>query len=195
MTYYFLGVYCPKNRDNHMALKNTDTSYGWLSKSFHWVVALLIIGLLIVGNIMTDMDRGDTRSTVYGIHKAAGILVLGLAIARLCWRIINVEPTHANIARWQKIASHAVHWTLYALMMLMPLSGWAMSSAGGHPVSFFGLFTLPPLVATNPELGKFMNETHELIGWAIVWLLAAHIGAALLHHFYYKDNILKRMLP
>lgn len=176
-------------------LKNTDQSYGWLSKAFHWSVALLIITLLIIGNVMTAVDLGEARRSVYGIHKATGILVLALAIARLCWRILNTEPTHAHIARWQKFASYAVHWALYGCMILMPLSGWAMSSAGGHPISFYGLFTVPPLLEKNEELAKILSERHFQIGWTIVALLVAHVGAALLHHFYYRDNILKRMLP
>jgi cytochrome b561 len=178
----------------HPMLKNTDTSYGSLSKLFHWVVALLIIGLLIVGNIMTDMDKGELRYTVYGLHKATGMLVLALVIARICWRVINVQPKH-DIARWQKIVSHIVHYALYAFMILMPLSGWLLSSAGGHPIRFYGLFTVPPLVVPDHDFAEIMEDAHGAIGWIIVALLAAHIGAALLHHFYYKDNILRRMLP
>lgn len=178
-----------------MALKNASDSYGSLTKIFHWVVALLIITLLIVGNVMTDMENSPTKFEIYGIHKSTGILVLMLACMRLLWRLINVEPTHGHLARWQKFASYAVHYALYACMFLMPLSGWAMSSAAGRPVNFYGLFTLPDLVAPDKELAKILNERHEFIGWTIVALLAAHVGAALLHHFYYKDNILKRMLP
>ena len=178
-----------------MSLKNTDQSYGWLAKAFHWVIALCIISLLIVGNIMADMERGDTRSFIYGIHKSTGMLVLALVIGRICWRIVNTQPSMKHLARWQSLAAHIVHYALYAAMFLMPLSGWVMSSAGGHPIRFFGLFTIPPLVEKDEALARIMNERHETIGWIIVALLIAHIGAALLHHFHYKDSTLKRMLP
>lgn len=178
-----------------MALKNTNESYGWLAKTLHWLIAFAIIALLIVGNLMTGMERGEFRGTIYGIHKSTGILVLALVIARVCWRMVNIQPTHAQLARWQRLSAHGVHYALYACMFLMPLSGWGMSSAGGHAVSFYGLFTVPPLVAPDKELGGFFNGIHFYVSWLMVALLVAHIGAALLHHFYYKDRILKRMLP
>lgn len=178
-----------------MALKNTSDSYGWLAKSFHWLVALLIITLLVVGNIMTGMENNPFKFKIYGIHKATGMLVLALVVARLCWRQMNIEPGLSHIKPWQRLAATGVHMLLYVCMFVMPISGWAMSSAGGHPISFYGLFTVPPLVEKNADLGKLLGTMHWAIGWTIVALLCAHVGAALLHHFYYKDNILKRMLP
>lgn len=176
-------------------LKNTDHSYGWLAKTFHWTIGLLVIVMLIVGNIMTGMENTPAKFQIYSLHKSVGILILMLAIMRLCWRIVNVEPSHGHLARWQRFASHAVHYALYACLFLMPLSGWAMTSASGRTLHFFGLFELPAMVSPDPELAKILAERHAFIGWTIVALLCAHVGAALLHHFYYKDNILKRMLP
>lgn len=179
-----------------MTLKNTTDSYGWLAKSFHWLIALLIITLLIVGNIMTGIPKEDPlKFQVYGLHKSIGLCVLALAIARLSWRMLNIDPAHPGLPRWQVVAANSVHYLLYIFMFAMPLSGWAMSSAGGHTVSFFGLFDMPNIVPRDEAMGHLYKEAHELISWTIVALLCAHIGAALLHHFYYKDNILKRMLP
>lgn len=179
-----------------MPLKNTLASYGWLAKSFHWVVAVLIIGMLIVGNVMVRMEEGNPNIyPIYNLHKSTGVLVLVLVIARFCWRVISVEPSHAQLPTWQRFLSTAVHYALYVCMFAMPISGWGMSSAAGYPVQFFGLFSLPPLVEKNKSLGELFAMTHGWVSWILIALLCAHIGAALLHHFYYKDNILKRMLP
>lgn len=177
-----------------MALKNTTESYGLIHRSLHWTIALLIICLLIVGLIMGDLEN-PLRGQVYGIHKATGILVLALVTLRLSWRFYSVVPGYpATMDKFQKFAAHAVHFFLYLAMFGMPLSGWGMSSAAGYPVSFFGLFELPPLVEKSKELGKIFHEVHEYLGFALIGAIAIHIGAALLHHFYYKDTILKRML-
>ena len=178
-----------------MSLKNTSNSFGWLAKSFHWAVALLIITLWIVGQLMGGMENGLAKFQIYGLHKSTGIVVLTLAVLRLIWKAINVDPTHAGLARWQGMVSTCVHNALYVSMLLMPLSGWLMSSAAGRPVSFFGLFILPDLIAPDKAVAQFYRSAHGFIGWTILALVAAHVGAALLHHFYYKDNILKRMLP
>jgi cytochrome b561 len=176
-------------------LKNTENSYGSLTKLFHWTVALLIIAMLVVGNVMTGMENTPTKFEVYFIHKSIGVMVLLLVAMRFSWRLMNIQPRHDDIAKWQKIASDIVHKLLYVCMFAMPMSGWAMSSAAGRPVSFFGLFTLPDIVAADRDMAGIYAEAHELIGWAIVALLCAHVGAALMHHFIFRDRTLKRMLP
>ena len=175
-------------------IRNTPDSFGWLARLFHWLMAVMIIGLLGVGLWMTDLE-GQLKYDIYGVHKALGIVVLMLVLPRLLWRWSNPTPTlpdHMDMI--QRFTYHSVHICLYLAMFVMPLSGWAMSSAGGYPVSIFGLFTLPPLVDKSKELGALFHSIHEYIGYALMAALLAHIGAALLHHFFYEDNILRRML-
>lgn len=179
-----------------MTLKNTAESYGAVAKGFHWVIAVLIIGLLAVGLYMSDLPPDPFKFQLYGMHKAFGITVLGLAVLRLLWRFSAVVPASLpHHAQWEKFLARAAHYALYALMIAIPLSGWAMSSAGGHPVSFFGLFEIPPLVGKNPELGHDLAELHETLAWTLMGVLALHIAGAIKHHFVDKDETLRRMLP
>lgn len=179
-----------------MSLHNTPTTYGSLSKLFHWVMALLIIGMLGVGIYMTDLPDEPGKFQIYGIHKSLGITLLALALGRLLWRFINTQPAMSlSLSPLLRRFAQGVHGFLYVAMFALPLSGWGMSSAAGYPVSFFGLFTLPALLDKNPALAKILKETHEILGYTLIGVLVVHVVAALVHHFWYKDQVLKRMLP
>lgn len=169
--------------------------YNCLSRTFHWVMAVLMIGMLAVGLYMSDLDFSDFKMSLYGYHKATGILILALVALRILWRFKHTPPAlPADMKPYEKLLAKGAHYALYLAMIIMPLSGWGMSSAGGHPISFFGLFTVPPLVEKNKELGGFFHETHEIAGYAVIVLIAFHFAAALYHHFVRKDDVLKRMI-
>lgn len=179
-----------------MFLKNTLQDYGSLTKFFHWLIAILIISLLAIGLIMADMENSPDKFKLIGIHKEFGIIVLSLAIMRLGWKTLNISPMlPEGMAKVTIIAAKALHFMLYFLMFAMPITGWLMSSAAGFRVSMFGLFLMPNLIAPDKEFGHQMAQLHEILAYLLIGLILLHISAALLHHFYYKDNILKRMLP
>ncbi len=178
-----------------MCLRNTLQTYGIIAKTFHWLMALLIITLLAVGFIMADMENSPDRFKLIGLHKEIGIIVLGLVVLRLGWKILDVSPLLPDIGRLAQFGAKAVHSMLYALMFAMPLTGWLMSSAAGFPISMFGWFVMPNLIDPDKEFGKYMRELHGVFAWTLIGLIVLHLGAALIHHFYYRDNILRRMLP
>lgn len=179
-----------------MCLKNTLQTYGVIAKIFHWLMAVLIIVLLAVGLIMADMENSPDKFKLIGLHKEIGIVVLFLASLRLGWKVLDVSPLlPESIGKIAQLGAKAAHFGLYTLMFAMPITGWLMSSAAGFPVSMFGLFIMPNLIAPDKAFGKDMNELHETLAWVLMGLIALHVMAALLHHFYYKDNILRRMLP
>lgn len=179
-----------------MQFKNSETKYGAVTKSFHWVMALLILAMLVIGLTMGGVTPATARIKVYGLHKSLGVLVLALAALRLGWHIISKKPAFvATIKAYEKIAAHAVHGFLYLAMFGMPLSGWFMSSAAGRPVSFFGLFTLPDFIPKNEGLRDTFGTIHEYLGYTLIIAIAAHVGGALKHHFVSKDATLRRMLP
>lgn len=176
-----------------MQLKNTSTHFGLVAISLHWIIAFLIIGLLCLGLYMVDLPLGLTKLKLYGWHKEYGLLVLGLAIVRICWRIINTTPLLA-LPWWEKFAARAMHWAFYGFMFAMPITGWLMSSAANISVSFFGLVTLPNLIAPNEDLRHFFKECHELLAYALIAAILFHVAAALKHHYINKDEILRRMI-
>jgi cytochrome b561 len=176
-----------------MRVKNDERHFGLVAILLHWLIAILIISLLAVGLYMADLPIGMQKLKLYGLHKAFGILVLALVILRVIWRITNPTPI-LNLPWYERIAARFAHLALYILMLAMPLSGWLMSSAAGLAPSFFGLFTLPTLVAPNAELRELFGAVHQWLAYGLIAMIIVHTLAALKHHFIDKDDILRRMV-
>ncbi|WP_026069508.1 cytochrome b [Legionella tunisiensis] len=176
-----------------MRIKNTTDKYGVVAISLHWILAILMIGLLILGIYMVELPVSLQKLKLYGWHKEYGFLVLALAIIRIIWRFANTTP-HLSIPAWEEFAARAVHWAFYGFMFALPITGWLITSAAGLPASFFGLFTLPNLIAPNEELRLLFQEIHEWLGYTLIAFIALHVAAALKHHFIDKDDVLRRML-
>lgn len=180
-----------------MGLKNTTSSYGSVTKWLHWLIFLGILGLLIVGFLMGDIADKPTRFQVYMLHKSIGLTVLLLGVIRVIWALFNPHPGYtADLPAWQVFAARSMHYILYALVIVMPLSGWIMSVAANHLPSYFGLFDVPfPGVPIDKPVAKLASWYHTTFAWTIVVFVSLHILAALKHHFVNRDNVLKRMLP
>jgi cytochrome b561 len=176
-----------------MLLKNSNTHYGKIAIILHWIMALLLIGLLILGLYMVELPIGLEKLKMYGWHKEYGILVLMLVFMRFFWRLTNNTPS-LNIPLLEKIAARTVHWLFYLFMFALPITGWLMTSAAGLPVSFFGLFVLPNLVSANQQSLALYQEIHKWLAYGLIATFFLHSAAALKHHFINKDDILKRML-
>lgn len=175
-------------------LKNTSETYGSGARFFHWMMGVLIIGLIIVGYIMTDMVPGDDKWFLYAQHKAIGLIILALIPLRILWRLMNVQPPlPATVPWWQQKASSLNILLLYACMLLMPISGFLMSILGGHPISFFNLFTIAALPDKHPLAGS-AHDIHIAFAYVISGAIILHLLAGLYHHFVLKDTVLKRML-
>lgn len=177
-----------------MLVKNTSSRYGIITISLHWIMALIIIGMVCVGLYMADLPIGPLKLKLYGFHKEFGLLVLMLAMIRIVWKIGNISPLlPASIPPWQQWAAHAVHWAFYGFMFAMPLSGWAMTSAAGLPPSFFGLFTLPGLVAPNDEQFLLFQTIHKFLAYGLIVTFFAHVGAAFKHLIINRDGVFWRI--
>lgn len=176
-----------------MQLKNTRTRFGLVAISFHWIIALLVISLLVVGLYMTSLSASPQKIKIYGFHKEFGLLVLLLGLLRLGWRCINLTP-QLLIPAIERYAAQVTHALLYILLIAMPLSGWLMSSAAGYTPSFFG-WEVPNLVAKDNALRHIFSTTHEWIAYSLIVIIIVHSAGALKHHFIDRTDILKRMLP
>lgn len=174
-------------------------SYSGLQKLLHWVIALFVLTLIPVGFIMVQRGKATNFDAVtgelYTAHKTFGFLVLLLVVVRIVTRLVQGTPApEASLTRFQVIASEAVHGLLYLALLAVPVLGWAGASAYGAR-GLLGGFSLPEILAKNPETAKVLLQFHGLVALAMVGLLAAHIGAALFHRFVLKDGVLRRMLP
>ena len=171
-------------------------TYTAVAKAFHWGMAVLIGGLLALGFVMTDMTLSPEKLQYYAWHKWAGVTVFVLVWLRLTWRVMNPPPAYpSSMSPWLQRFAHLGHAALYGLMVIIPLSGWLLSSAKGVPTVWFGVLPLPDLLEKDKELGHLLHEVHESLNFVLLFLLAGHVAAALKHHWIDKDDILKRMLP
>lgn len=176
--------------------KNSPAEYGTGTKLFHWISGVIVICLLVAGLFMGDLPNGALKLRTYLLHKSFGITILSLTFLRILWHVYSKKPEYvATLKPWEKKLARLGHGLLYLLLIGMPLTGWMMSSAAGYPVNLFGLFTLPDLVAVNSQDRELFGELHEILGSVLMGVLGMHIAAALKHHFWDKDNTLRRMLP
>jgi cytochrome b561 len=160
----------------------------------HWLMAVFIIGMLCSGLYMKSLPiSNEIKFSIYAIHKACGITILGLVVVRIFLRIFTYTPPFpSNFSKFVVSASKVVHICLYFLMVLMPLSGYVMSSASGIKIKYF--FHIPLLINKNRELATSANESHTVLAYLMIFFITLHILGALKHIFIDKQNILKRII-
>ena len=185
--------------DKETRMAERPAGYSGLQKLIHWVMALFVLTLIPVGFIMVARGKATnfdaTTNDLYTAHKTFGFVVLLLMVLRIVVRIMQGTPAHeASLNRLQIIASKAVHELLYLMLLIVPMLGWLGVSAYGAR-GLLGGFALPEILIKNEGLAKVLLAYHGYAALALVALLGAHIGAALLHRFILKDGVMKRMLP
>lgn len=170
--------------------------YTTTAKTLHWLIAVLLLGLLGLGFYMQGLPLSPEKLKLYSWHKWAGVTVFLLVLVRLAWRVTHQPPPlPLGMPRVQQWAAHAGHFALYVLMLAIPLSGWLMSSAKGFQTVWFGVLPLPDLVGKDQALGTVLLTVHQVLNLVLIMVVIGHVGAALKHHFVDKDDVLTRMLP
>jgi cytochrome b561 len=181
------------------ALRNTDEGWGWPAKLLHWVVAVLVVGMIALGVVMVDVVEGlDLQYRLFQLHKSVGLTILALMLLRIGWRLANPTPDEpGTMRRWEVVAARLTHWAFYALLIAMPVTGFltAASSPLGIPTVVFGVIPVPHPIAPDKELSETLAFVHENLARVLLALFVVHVGAALRHHLLLRDEILTRMLP
>jgi cytochrome b561 len=179
-------------------LKSDAMHWGSLAKAFHWTIVLLLLAQGTLGLVMVNLPKKPGVIPYFTFHKSLGLTILLLAVLRLAWRAFDRRPeAPASIPQGQVIAARIGHALLYGLLFAVPLSGWLFDSATAlRPLYWWGLVQVPSLTGgADPGLKDIAREAHEWLFWALVLVAAGHAAAALVHHFFNRDDVLRRMLP
>jgi cytochrome b561 len=188
------------------AWARTHTSkrrYSPVGVAFHWGMAVVITGMLILGWVMGRLDSGGTKLTAFELHMTIGLVTLILSSLRLVWRILIPGPVNdADIHGLQGTLAHLTHAAFYLCFIGLPLTGWLTWSAFAGPERLnFGVFELKPFpVESLPFESKatilyWADLAHHALIWLLLLVIPAHIGAALKHHFWDRHDVLVGMLP
>jgi len=170
--------------------------YAPVSIILHWGMLLLIVVVYSCMLLREYFPQGsDIRNGLKTWHFMLGLSVLLLVIVRIVSRLLNSRPAITpEPPAWQMFVARALHLALYAFMLAMPIAGWLILSASGKTIPFFGL-EIFALVGPSKALAGQVKEVHETIATIGYFLIGVHASAALLHHYWFKDNTLLRMLP
>lgn len=176
--------------------RNTNKAFGLVSQAFHWAIVVLILFQYTWAWRISNVEGFRARFELVTQHKTIGMTILTLAVLRLLWRLFNRPPPLPDgMKRWEHLAAKTSHFLLYALIFAMPLSGWLYSSAAGLGNYWWGPVNFPSLVESNEGLEDIMAVVHRTLGISLGVVAIGHALAALRHHFWLKDDVLKRMLP
>jgi cytochrome b561 len=184
------------NKKNINMIKNTKTTYGSISKVFHWVIALGVFTMLALGFIANNIEQKKWVGQLFWAHKSLGLTLLALMVMRLFWRFHNTTPGYGpHIKAWQAVAAKTLHWFFYAILFAMLATGWVATSTGKHGVSFWGWFNATLPMAPSKAIHHLSEDWHTALAWLIITLIVVHVLAACKHHFADHDDVLTRMLP
>jgi cytochrome b561 len=179
-----------------MGLRNSATRWGVTAQTLHWGMATLILGMFGLGWVAASWPLSKTKLQLFFWHKSIGMLLLALVALRALWRSLDpAPPLPSTMTRLEVWLAQASHLALYGLMAAIPLSGWVINSAANFPFQVFGLFPLPAVVEPSKATQQLAAAIHLGLFWALAALLTVHVAAALRHHFWLRDDILRRMLP
>jgi cytochrome b561 len=162
------------------------------TRILHWLSAVLIFSALFVGFVMAN-SVGSYRVLV-GVHMTLGVTILTIVVVRIANRLTHRAPTLPDtVGRFEQKLAVGSELGLYALMLAQPLVGWAMVSSSGRPVIVFGALRLPRIAPFDADLFFVLRQTHSILAYVLVAVIAAHVSAVLLHTLTLRDHMLSRM--
>jgi cytochrome b561 len=175
-----------------MRWKNNRLQYGVVSVFLHWLVAIAVFSLFLLGLWMTGLDYYHPwYQKGPNLHRSVGVLLF-LLLLFWRWRIGVPEPLVSH-SRLERVAAHLVHVLLYLVLFGVMISGYLISTADGRPVNVFGWLQVPALVSGIGGQEDFAGKVHLFLAYSTMALVALHLLGALKHHFIDRDRTLMRM--
>jgi cytochrome b561 len=171
----------------------TKTRFDAVSRLLHWMMAAMIVAMLFIGVGMVA-SVSSRYELLVAIHRPLGIAIFVLCLIRIVNRFINPPPELPDtLPSLQRFAAKASHFTLYALMFIMPLVGWGMLSAARYPIVLYGPLRLPPILPHDLTLYAWLRDLHTDLAYLFFATILAHFGAALFHGLVRRDGVLEKM--
>jgi cytochrome b561 len=178
-----------------LQIGRANDGYGRVAIALHWLTAALVVANLLLGLSMVDLPFSPRKLQWYIWHKWIGITVFLVTSIRLGWRAFHPAPPPVAMPEWQRMAASVSHKLLYALLLLIPISGWLYSSATGVQVVYLGIVPLPNLLPKDKALADLLRVVHLGGNLTLFAIVCLHTAAALRHHWVDRDETLRRMLP
>lgn len=170
--------------------------FSFTARLLHWSIALLLLIQIPLAWYMIELPLSADKLAKYALHKSFGMLLFTLAVIRLVRAILGKRPQLPPDTKPYEITiAKTTQGLLYAIIILMPITGWLMSSAANVPVTLFGMLTLPNPVEPNKALMEILQIVHETLSLVLLTLVSLHVLAGLKHHFIGRNNVLYSMLP
>lgn len=177
-----------------MGIRNTAQGYGWPARLIHWIMAATVFGMFGLGYWMRTLDYYDPwYQSAPALHKSIGILLIGLLVMRIIWRLANPQPLALGHSRLEHVAAAIVHLAFYGLLIALAAAGYLFATAEGKAIDVFGWFGVPSVIASK-RLGDLAGVVHEWLAYTIIALAIVHILGAFKHHFIDRDDTLRRMV-
>lgn len=173
------------------------TTYNWLSRQFHWIIAALIFMAFALGLTMEPLELSKEKLNFYAWHKWLGLIILSLVLLRLIWRLITKVPTHQSVTvpPLFHFGAKVGHFLLYAVLIILPLIGWLRSSSAGFEIVLFEVIPIPDLLGKDEVLSNRLAFLHQMLAYFLALLVLGHVVAVFIHHQFFKDPILNKMKP
>jgi cytochrome b561 len=169
--------------------------YGPTAQALHWLTALLVFVVVPLAWIAVDLPKeAPSKAVVFAWHKSVGITILALIGLRLVWRRLHPPPEIAVEPKALATLARVNHWLLYAIFLIMPVTGFLLSAFNGNALPYFYLFEIPGF-SKNKELHEVFETIHVVGQWAVYLFVALHVLASVWHATIRKDRVLGRMLP
>ena len=184
-----------------MQLFNSTKDYGAIPQALHWLTVILVALARALGTFDGALPKGGPRDSGLFVHISAGIAILSLLVARVAWRAVDPAPPPeagefvAWMGKWMDHAARIEHYSLYVLLVAVPVVGVVLQFARGDALPLFGLSEIPSPWLKDRAFAHNVKEVHEILAHALVVLAAFHAAAALIHHWVFRDRTLVRMLP
>jgi len=179
-----------------MTLRNSQEEFGLVAKLLHWLIAVIMIGMIGVGWYMVRLSDEDLLYwRLLDLHEAVGLSLFILLAFKLLWMRVSLQPRYLpSLAVWERLAALSVRWLFLIAILVIPLSGFLFVATNGEAVTLYDVITIPDIGEAGKTTRDWLSDVHYYVSYGCAALVVIHMLAALKHHFVDGDETLRRMM-